>query len=59
MQAMPLVRRLEQFCCRGQPGPNPMAAPPLNRPMYENLSRLAIVTDAVCMPPMERPAIAR
>src|ERR1017187_1266906 len=43
-----------------RPGPPrpPVAAPPLKKPMWENLSRLAIVTDAVCMPPIERPAMA-
>ena len=33
--------------------------PPLKRPMWENLSRLARVMVLVCMPPIERPAIAR
>ena len=33
--------------------------PPLNMPMYEKVSRLAIVTALVWMAPMERPAIAR
>src|ERR1017187_1651424 len=43
-----------------RPGPPrpPVAAPPLKKPMWENLSRLAMVTDAVCMPPIERPAMA-
>jgi hypothetical protein len=33
--------------------------PPLNTPMCENLSRCAGAMLRVCMPPMERPAIAR
>jgi hypothetical protein len=33
--------------------------PPLKMPMWENLSRLARVICRVCMPPMERPAMAR
>ena len=33
--------------------------PPLKMPIWENLSRLANVIVRVCMPPMERPAMAR
>ena len=40
------------------PGAKTFAAP-LNPPMYENRSRWLNVTLNVCMPPIERPAIAR
>ena len=40
-------------------GSNPLKGGPLNEPMYENVSRWLGAIWSVCIPPIERPAIAR